>query len=78
MCCEELPQSAIALVFGLSLVNQKDKMCAKENVAKTKVLETAPICEMKFSLVLSMNYFKTGLRRLSDSSSATVISSGLT
>ena len=40
MCCEELSQSALALVFELSLVNQKDKMCAKENVAKTKVCAT--------------------------------------
>ena len=34
--------------LGFLLVNEKDKMCAEENVAKRKALETAPIHEMKF------------------------------
>ena len=53
-------------------------MCVEESVAKTKALETAPIQEMKFQLVHSTNYFKTGLRRLLDLSSATKISTGPT
>ena len=67
------------IIFGLNLpfsffaldanfLNRRGNSHAEENAAKTKALEIAPIHEMKFSHVHPTNYFKTGLRWLSNSS----------